>query len=134
MTEYVKSSNGFISYDEIEDLLSVLNKTMNTNINDIVLSNISYLYDFVCKSGFSKCETEKLKRELYDILSSYEQEINEFKEDEEDNSLSPIKQKYMNKLINFDERLKDYINYEDNFEYQVDNLRRKISLWELLCN
>lgn len=130
MTEYVKSQNGLISYDEVEDILSTLNKTMNTNINDIVLSNISYLYDFIIKSGFSKSETEKLIRELYDILISYEEEINEYKYDDEDNSnsLSPIKQKYMDKLINFDERLKDYINYEDNFEYQVDTIKRKISL------
>ena len=97
MTEYVKSQNGLISYDEVEDILSTLNKTMNTNINDIVLSNISYLYDFIIKSGFSKSETEKLIRELYDILISYEEEINEYKYDDEDNSnsLSPIKQKYM---------------------------------------
>lgn len=129
MSEYVTSTSGYISSDEIKALLSKLNKQYNRNIADIVLMNISNLYDFINRCGFVENENQRLLDELNEILNSYVKEIEEFSEDTESNSdsTSYIKAKYMQKLIDFDERLKDYINYINNFDNQVVELRRKIN-------
>ena len=114
-----------ISISEIEKIVFNLNKELNTNVKDIILSNIIYVKDYILNLNIKDDDKKALLNELNVIFEDYINSINKRHNEIESNSSNLIgtKIEYLKRIIVLYEKTKEYIKYSENFDNQEKEIR-----------